>query len=179
MKKFFFYLFAALFIGSIMICCNRDDDETPGENPATGSAVLTAEHYGFDGAHSGKFSSATAGIVKTSAAGMTVITISGIRDGGRESINMVLYGDIEVNKIYALGSSSQNGIVIRKDYQNVTDQTLSYSTSNNGATMTGGGEVKITAVNGNKVEGTFYAVAYNTAGSEAYAEQGKFSGTVN
>jgi len=179
MRKLFFYLFAALFMTTILISCNRNDDDDNGGNNSGGSAALTAEQYGFDGGHSGKFSSTKAGIVKTSAAGMTIITISAIRDGGNESINMVLYGDVAANKTYVLGSGSQNGIVIRKDYQNVTDQTKSYSTDNNGTTLTGGGEVKITSVDGNKIEGTFYAIAFNNLKSEAYAEQGKFSGTVN
>lgn len=180
MKKLFFYLFAGLFMSSILFSCHRDgDDENNNANNAGSSATLTAENYGFDGSHAGKFSSTAAGIVRTSAAGMTIITISGIRDGGKESINMVLYGDVAANKTYTLGNGSQNGIVIRKDYQNVTDQAMSYSTDNNGTNMTGGGEVKITSVNGNKVEGTFYAVGYNNSGKEAYAEQGKFSGTIN
>lgn len=179
MKKLFFYLFAGLFITSVLISCNRNDDEITDENSSGGNATLIADNYGFDGAHLGKFSSTKAGIVRTSASGMTIITISAIRDGGNESINMVLYGDVAVNKTYALGSGSQNGIVIRKDYQNVTDQAKSYSTDNNGATLTGGGEVKITVVNGNNIEGTFYAIAFNNVKSEGYAEQGKFSGTIN
>lgn len=164
---------------SVLISCNRNNDENTDEPTAGASATLTAEQYGFDGAHSGKYTSTKAGIVRTSAAGMTIISISAIRDGGNESINMVLYGDVAVNKTYALGSGSQSGIIIRKDYQNVTDQSKSYSTDNNGANMTGGGEVKITSVNGNKIEGTFYAVGFNNAKSEAYAEQGKFSGMIN
>lgn len=178
MKKLFFYLLAGIFMTTVFISCNRNDDEETGGNSTGGSATLTAEQYGFDGAHSGKFSSTKAGIVKTSAAGMTILTISAIRDGGNESINMVLYGDVKV-QTYTLGSGSQNGIIIRKDYQNVTDQAKSYSTDNNGANLTGGGEVKITSVNGNKIEGTFYAIGFNNAKSEAYAEQGKFSGTIN
>lgn len=164
---------------TVLISCHRDDDENTTENSTGGSATLTAEHYGFDGGNAGKFSSTKAGIVKTSAAGMTILTISAIRDGGNESINMVLYGDVTAPKTYTLGSGSQNGIIMRKDYQNVTDMAKSYSTDNNGTSMTGGGEVKITSISGNKIEGTFTAICYNNARSEAYAEQGKFSGTIN
>ena len=178
MKKLFSYLLAGLFMTTVFISCHRNDDEDNSGNNSGGSATLTADNYGFDGGNAGKFSSTKAGRVKTSAAGMTILTISAIRDGGNESINMVLYGDVKV-QTYTLGNGSQNGIVIRKDYQNVTDQAKSYSTDNNGANLTGGGEVKITSVNGNKIEGTFYAIAFNNARSEAYAEQGKFSGTIN
>lgn len=179
MKKLFFYLFVGLTITTTLISCNRnDEDNSNSENITGASATVTAENYGFDGNRSGKFSSTKAGIVKTSVAGMTILTISAIRDGGNESINMVLYGDVKA-QTYSLGNGSQNGIVIRKDYQNITDQSKSYSTDNNGNNLTGGGEVKITSVNGNKIEGTFYAVGFNNAKSEAYAEQGKFSGTIN
>lgn len=180
MKKLFSYLLMALFMTSILVSCHRNDDEdnSGNNNNTAGSATLTAGNYGFDGGNSGKFSSTAAGIVKTSAAGTTILTISGIKDGGKESINMVLYGDVKV-QTYKLGSGSQSGIVIRKDYQNVTDQSMSYSTDNDSPTMTGGGEVKITSVNGNKIEGEFYAVCHNNSGKEAFAEQGKFSGTVN
>ncbi|WP_374440046.1 hypothetical protein [Epilithonimonas sp.] len=179
MKKLFFLLLAGLFSTVILFSCHRNDDDENIDNSTGNAATLTAEQYGFDGANAGKFSSTKAGIVRTSAAGVTIITISGIRDGGKESVNMVLYGDVAANKVYTLGNGSQNGIVFRKDYQNVTDQSMSYSTDNNGANMSGGGEVKITSVNGNKIEGTFYAVGYNNSKREAFAEQGKFSGTIN
>ncbi len=177
MKKLLFY-FVAAFI--TVISCNRNDDDNNDNGTNTGgSATLTAERYGFDGGSAGKFTSQKAGIVKTSAAGNTILTISAIRDGGNESINIVLYGDPASNKTYTLGNGSQNGIIMRKDYLNVSDQAKSYSTDNNGNNMTGGGEVKITSLNGNTIEGTFYAVGFNNAKSEAYAEQGKFSGKVN
>ena len=181
MKKLLFILFVGLFTTTILFSCHRNDGDDSGNNNNTGgSASLTAERYGFDGNSSaGKFSTTAAGIAKTSVSGMTIITISGIKDGGKESINIVLYGDVAVNKTYALGSGSQNGIVMRKDYQNVTDQSMSYSTDNNGTLMTGGGEVKITAVNGNQIEGTFVAICHNNSGKEAFAEQGKFTGTIN
>lgn len=175
MKKLLFYFIAA---SVTIVSCNRNDDDSTNGTESGGSATLTAERYGFDGASAGKFTSQKAGIVKTSAAG-TILTISAVRDGGNESINIVLYGEPATNKTYTLGNGSQNGIIIRKDYLNVSDQAKSYSTDNNGNNMTGGGEVKITALNGNTIEGTFYAVGFNNAKSEAYAEQGKFSGTVN
>ena len=178
MKKLFCYLFIGLLMTSLGLTSCTNDDNNNGNNTNGGSATITAENYGFDGSNAGKFSSTAAGIVKTSVAGMTILTISAIKDGGKESINMVLYGDVKV-QTYTLGSGSQNGIVIRKDYQNVTDQIMSYSTDNNGTTMNGGGEVKITSLSGNQIEGTFYAVGYNSTKKEAFAEQGKFKGTVN
>lgn len=179
MKKLFFYLFLGLLMTNVLlVSCNNNDNDGDNGTGTGASATLTAEQHGFDGAHAGKFSSTKAGIVKTTAAGMTIYTISGIRDDGKESISMVLYGDITAPKTFTLGNST-DGIVLRKNYQNVTDQSMSYSTDNDSPTMQGGGEVKITAVNGNKIEGTFYAVGFNNTGKEAYAEQGKFSGTVN
>ncbi len=166
-------------MSTIFISCKGIGDEDNGGNSNGNSATLTAEHYGFDGANSGKFSSTKAGIVKTTTAGVTILAISGIRDGGKESINIILYGDITAPKTFALGNGSSSGIIIRKDYQNVNDRDLSYSTDNDSPTMTGGGEVKIISVNGNQIEGTFYAVCHNNSSKEAYAEQGKFSGTIN
>lgn len=173
MKKL---LFALLATSLLFTACKKDDN---GSNPTGGGSTLAAQHYGFDGANAGAFNSTAAGIVKTSAAGITTLAISGIRNGGTESINIILYGDFSVPGTFAVGSGTGNGIVIRKDYQNVTDFSKSYSTDNDSPTMAGGGEVKITVVNGTHIEGTFYAVAHNSTGSEAYAEQGTFSGTVN
>ncbi len=178
MKKLFVYLFSGLLMTSVLLVSCRSNDDDNGGNNNGSSATLTAERYGFDGGTAGKFSSTAAGIAKTSAAGMTILTISGVRDGGRESINIVINDDLAV-KTYDLNSSTGNGMVIRKDYQNVTDQSMSYSTDNNGTSMTGGGEVKITSIDGNKIKGTFYAICFNNSGKEAYAEQGEFSGTVN
>ncbi len=180
MKKLFFNLFSGILITGILLISCSSDDNSGSDNPGGGSATLSASHYGFDGGNAGAFNSTQAGIAKTSAAGMTILTISGIRNGGTESINIVLYGDVTAPKTYTLGGGSTDGIVIRKDYQNVTDLSKSYSTDNDGTGgMTGGGEVRITSITGNQIEGTFYAICHNSSGQEAFAEQGTFSGTMN
>lgn len=178
MKKLFFSLFSGLLMTSVILTSCHDDDNGTPNNPSGGGATLTAERYGFDGGTIGKFTSTTAGFTKTTLAGITTFSIAAIRDGGQESINIVINEPLNV-QTYQLDSNTGNGMVIRKEYQNVTDLTKSYSTDNNGTSMTGGGQVKITSINGNKVEGEFYGICFNSTGKEAYAEQGKFSGTIN
>jgi hypothetical protein len=170
-------LLSTLLITALLFGCKKDS----GTKSSTGVAgTMTASAYGFDGGNSGKFTSSATGIVKVSSGGMTVITISGIRDGGKESISIVLLKDVTTTGGIKLGSAYTNGgISITKDYTKPTDQTQTYSTDNDAPNMTGGGEVVVTKIDGKTMEGTFSFVAHNSAGKEAYAEQGTFKGTIN
>jgi len=168
----------ALFTLVVLLASSCKKDST---GSATGVAgVMTADNYGFDGGSSGKYSSAATGIVQTTAGGFPTFTVSGIRDGGTESISIVLLKNITATGTIKIGPDLDNGgIIIRKDYQNVSDQTKSYSTDNSGGSTKGGGEIVITKLDGKIVEGTFYFVAFNSAGKEAFAENGAFKGTIN
>lgn len=163
-----------LFIGFTSACKKSKEDP----NGSGGLATVTASAYGFDGSSSlGKFSSTKAGITQTTLAGITTFTISAIKDGSKESITIILFKKAAVGKT-TIGSSLDNGgIELSKDYTKPADLELRYSTDNNGR-MQGGGEVNITKVDGNYVEGTFYAVAYNNSKKEAFAEQGTFKGNI-
>jgi hypothetical protein len=140
---------------------------------------MSAANYGFDGATGTAFSSTAAGIVSA----LNTFTISGIKDGGsKESISIVLWnvtatGTFDLDKDNAAG----NGATITKDYSNVTDKTIMYSTDNTeaGTQNIGGGKVVITSLTATDAEGTFYITAYNSAGKAAFAEQGKFKGKIN
>ncbi|GAB2683766.1 hypothetical protein GCM10027037_00950 [Mucilaginibacter koreensis] len=157
--------------------CKKDKDEDTSASATGAAATVTAGNYGFDGGSSGKFSSTKAGMTQVTAAGITTFSISAIKDGSNESISIVLLKKVAVGK-YALGPSQSNGgIIISKDYTKAADGTMNYSTDNSG-TMAGGGEVNITKVDGSSVEGTFYAIAYNSARKESFAEQGSFKGTI-
>ena len=166
-------LISALAIGG----CKKDKDN---DDAVGGSGTLTASSYGFDGSNSGKFSSTAAGIVKASAGGASVLTITGIKDGSKELITIVILKDVTTTGKIQFGSQYANGgITLSKDYTKPADLSLNYSTDNNGTTMAGGGEVNITKIDGNNIEGTFYAIAYNNNQKEAFAEQGAFKGTIN
>lgn len=165
----------------VLASCKKDNNtNTPATGGATGgSATVTAGNYGFDGAAGlGKFSSTKAGILQVTAGGLTTFSVVAIKDGSNESVSIVLLQKAAVGKV-AIGSSLSNGgIIISKDYTKPADLTLNYSTDRDGTNTRGGGEVNITKVDGNAVEGTFYAVAYNSAGKEAFVEQGTFKGTI-
>ena len=171
----------ALAITSLFASCGKDESTIPGTSGTGGDATLTAERYGFDGGTAASsFKATAAGITRTSLAGISQLSITGIRDGGKESVTIIVLKDITGTGKIQFGAGVDNGgIVIRKDYTNVADMDMSYSTDNNGASMKGGGEINITAYDGTNIEGTFYAVCYNASGKEAYAEQGAFKGKVH
>jgi len=155
--------------------CKKDNSNVTTTGAA---ATVTAGNYGFDGSASlGKFSSTKAGITQTTAAGITTFTISAIKDGSNESISLVLLKKAAVGKVQFGPTLANGGIIISKDYTKAGDGAVNYSTDNSG-TMAGGGEVNFTKVDGNSVEGTFYAVAYNNARKEAFVEQGTFKGSI-
>ena len=169
-------LLSSLLMSVLLFGCTKDQSVT-----TTGaSGTMSASSYGFDGTNSGKFTSSATGIVKVTAIGTTITTISGIRDGGKESISIVLFKDVTTTGGIKLGPAYTNGgISITKDYANANDRTIIYTTDNSTAANQGGGEVNITKVDGKNIEGTFYFTANNSAGKVAFAEQGTFKGTVN
>lgn len=171
----------ALAITSLFASCRKDESTIPGTSGTGGDAALTAERYGFDGGTAASsFKATAAGITRTSPAGISQLSITGIRDGGKESVTIIVLKDITGTGKVQFGPGVDNGgIVIRKDYTNVADMNMSYSTDNSGTSMKGGGEVNITSYDGTNIEGTFYAVCYNASGQEAYAEQGAFKGKVH
>jgi hypothetical protein len=173
MKKL---LITVLTLSALSIsACKKDKAD---ETATGGSATVTAGNYGFDGNSSlGKFSSTKAGITQVSAGGITTFSVTAIKDGSNESITIILLKPAALGKVQFGPSLSNGGIIISKDYTKAADGTLNYSTDNSGA-MQGGGEVNFTKVDGSNVEGTFYAVAYNNARKEAFAEQGTFKGTI-
>jgi hypothetical protein len=177
MKK---YLFALLIIGpTIFSSCKKNEKEI--ETGSTGgTATLTADRYGVDGGTSAKFSATKAGITQTTVGGVSTFAISAIKDGSNESINIIVLKKITaVGKItFAYNDASNGGITFSKDYTKPADGTLNYKTDAFNATTKGGGELNITKIEGNAVEGTFYFVAINSAGKEAWAENGSFKGTI-
>ncbi|RZK52800.1 MAG: hypothetical protein EOO91_18740 [Pedobacter sp.] len=177
MKK---YLFALLIIGPMMLSsCKKNEKEVEPESTG-GSATLTADRYGVDGGSSTKFSSTKAGITQTTVAGLSTFTISAIKDGSNETINIIVLKKVTtVGKItFAYNDSSNGGITFSKDYTKPADGTLNYKTDAFNSTTKGGGELNITKIDGNSIEGTFYFIAINSAGKEAWAENGSFKGTI-
>ncbi len=175
--KNIFILFLATFLGAT--ACKKDNaTDTP--TASGGAATVTAGNYGFDGSVSlGRFSSTKAGIAQVSLNGVSTFSISAIRDGGNESISIIVLRKITATGKISFGPSLSNGgITISKDYTKPADLTLVYSTDRSTNLKSGGGELNITKLDGNSVEGTFYAVAYNSAGKEAFVEQGTFKGTI-
>lgn len=176
MKKPFQIFNLFLVIAIAFTACKKDSTVTP--TTGVGSTV-SASGYGFDGGNSGKFTSTKAGITQTTVGGVSTFTISAIKDGSNETINLVALQKITTTGKITFGPSLSNGgIIISKDYTKPSDQTLNYSTDNSAGTAKGGGEINVTKISGNSIEGTFYAVAYNSTGKQAFVEQGTFSGTI-
>lgn len=174
MKKL---MIASLLLIMGFTSCKKDDDKEP--EIAAGAATVSANLYGFDGGNSGKFSSTKAGITQVTAGGVTTFTVTAIKDNSNESITLILLKKITATGKISFGSALANGgMIISKDYTKASDLSLNYSSDRNSKTMTGGGEVVITKLDGDKVEGTFYGVCFNNAEKEAFVEQGSFSGTI-
>lgn len=171
-----FLSIAFVVSGLLLGGCKKDKND----DTVAGSGTVTAERYGVDGGAVSKFTSSKAGITQTTVGGITTFTITAIKDGSNESITAVILHKITapetVDLIY--NNREGSGIIFSKDYTKPSDATLNYKTTNTSSTMKGGGELKITKLDGDKVEGTFYFVAINSAGKEAWAEQGSFSGTI-
>lgn len=163
----------ALLIAVTGISCKKDD-ATPGGG--SGSATVTASLYGYDGTGGAAFKSTAAGIVKLG----TIFTLTAIKDGTNESITIILPNVTGTGKYDLLeGNASGNGAIMSKDYTKPSDGALNYKTDAvTTASMRGGGEVNITSLTATSAEGTFYIVAHNASGKEAFVENGTFKGTV-
>lgn len=170
-------IIAFVVSGLLLGGCKKDKNN---DDVSGGSGTVTAENYGVDGGAASKFTSSKAGITQTTVGGISTFTITAIKDGSNECITAVVLhkitGTETINLIY--NNAEGSGITFSKDYTKPADAALNYKTTNTSSTMKGGGELKITKLDGDKVEGTFYFVAINNAGKEAWAEQGKFSGTI-
>lgn len=176
MKKI---LFSQLVLAMLIItACKKNKSDQP--ETTSGNATLTAGNYGFDGTASlGKFSSTKVGITQITVNGLTTFTLSAIKDGSNESISIVLLQKITATgKITLTYNGATGGIVLSKDYTKPGDLSLNYSTERFSTTGKGGGEINITKLDGNTIEGTFYAIAYNNTGKESFVEQGAFSGKI-
>ncbi|MET3977563.1 ribosomal protein L33 [Mucilaginibacter sp. UYP25] len=174
MKKLRHALILTMLIAVNAVSCKKDDGGT--NNNAGGSATVTASNYGFDGTAGASFKSTKAGIVQVG----NLWTLSAIKDGSNESVSIVL-GNVTSTGTYKLDQDNNdgNGAIMLKDFNSPTG-VGSYSTdlpATGG--MKGGGEVIITKLTSTEAEGTFYIVAHNSAGKDAFVEQGKFSGTLN
>jgi hypothetical protein len=173
-------LYIILALAATLGACKKDDTTTP-TTTGGGSATVTAGNYGFDGSASlGKFNSTKAGITQTTVAGITTFTVSAIKDGSNEAITIIVLQKVSATGKITFGPSLSNGgITITKDYTKPADRAVNYNTDQNATNGTkGGGEINITKISGNSVEGTFYAVAHNSTGAEAFVEQGTFTGTI-
>lgn len=179
MKKLIKPLYFFLAVAATLGACKKDEIKATGTTSGT-SAKVSASLYGFDGGNSGKFTSTKASITQVTAGGLSTFTVSAIRDGGNEIISIVALKKITATGKIAFGPSITNGLItISKDYTKLSDLSASYTTDkSNPNGVKGGGELNVTKLDGNTIEGTFYAIAYNSAGKEAFVEQGTFSGTI-
>ncbi|MFD0763455.1 hypothetical protein ACFQZI_01230 [Mucilaginibacter lutimaris] len=174
MKKIKGAFIITMLIAVAAVSCKKDDAKT--DNNTGGAATVSASNYGFDGTAGASFKSTKAGIVQVG----NLWTLSAIKDGSNESISIVL-GNVTATGTYKLdqGNNDGNGAIMLKDFKSATGEGA-YSTdlpATGG--MTGGGEVKITKLTATETEGTFYIVAHNSAGKEAFVEQGTFKGALN
>ena len=165
---------------AVLSACKKD--KTDPDNATGGNATVTASNYGFDNGSSGKFSSTTAGIAQTNlpaVAGIdpSTFSITAIKDGTKESLSIIVFKKVTATGVIKFGAklNGNGGATLTKDYTKPSDKELNYSTDN----ATGGGELNITKIDGKNVEGTFYFVAFNSTGKQAFAEQGTFKGVIN
>lgn len=175
MKKLKGAILLAMLIATAGISSCKKDGTT---NPSgSGAATVKANNFGFDGTGAAAFSSTAAGIVKVG----NILTITAVKDGTTQSITIVLNNVTGTGTFDLLQDNAQgNGAIISKDYTKPGDGTLNYSTGlASSASVKGGGEVKITSLTSTTAEGTFYIVGHNSAGKDAFAEQGTFTGKVN
>ncbi|MBB5397080.1 MULTISPECIES: hypothetical protein [unclassified Mucilaginibacter] len=172
MKKLKHAFILTMLIAVTAVSCKKDDDV----KASTGSVTVTAANYGFDGVNGSNFKSTKAAIVQVG----NLWTLTAIRDGGNESITIVL-GNVTAAGTFDLDEDNTdgNGAVLLKDYTKTADPLLNYSTGYSATGgMKGGGQVKITKLTDTEAEGEFYIVAHTQAGKEAFVEQGKFTGKV-
>jgi len=163
-----------MLIAVTAVSCKKDDaapDITGG-----GSATVTATNYGFDGTGGAEFKSTAAGIVKVG----NIFTLTAVKDGGNQSVTIILPNVTATGKYDLLeGNADGNGAIISKDYKSPADGALNYTTDAVvAAGARGGGEVNITKLTATEAEGTFYLVAHNSAGKEAFVEGGTFKGSL-
>ncbi len=173
MKKIKGAILLAMVVAVTGISSCKKDSNTTG---ASGKATVEASLYGFDGTGGTTFKSTAAGIVQVG----TLWTLTAVKDGSNESITIVLPNVTGTGTFDLLQDNANgNGAIMAKDYTKPADGALNYSTdlpATGG--MKGGGEVKITALTSTSAEGTFYIVAHNSAGKDAFVENGTFKGTL-
>jgi hypothetical protein len=175
MKKIKGAIILLTLIAATAVSCKKDDDNNV-DNPTGGSATVTASNYGFDGTGGAEFKSTAAGMVKVG----TIFTLTAIKDGTNQSITIILPKVGATGKYDLLeGNADGNGAIMSKDYKSPADGTLNYTTDAVvAAGMRGGGEVNFTKLTATEAEGTFYIIAHNSAGKEAFVESGKFTGKI-
>lgn len=163
---------AILFVSFIAVAatsCKKDKKEPEGK---AGAATVTASLLGF-GSSSAKFESNAAAIVKIGP----IFNVTAIKNNSIESININLLGVTGTGE-YDLdeGNSSGNVAYLFKDFKKTTE---GYSTQlSSSSSVIGGGKVNITKLTDTEAEGTFYIIAHNDAGEDAWVENGKFSGKI-
>jgi len=175
MKKILLITFVVS--GLLLGGCKKDKSN---DDVSGGSGTVTVERLGIGSGSYSKFSSTAAGITQVTVEGVTVFTISAIKDGSKESITAVINQKITAPTTIDLSYNNANGsgIIYSKDYTKPADGALNYKTTNFGAYGKGGGRLVITKLDGDKVEGNFSFTAWNDAGESAWAEAGSFSGTI-
>ncbi|RCH55523.1 hypothetical protein DJ568_06420 [Mucilaginibacter hurinus] len=162
-------LLIVLIVAVSATSCKKDKDTKTSNGQF---ATVTAKRFAFGSGAVAEFKSTAAVVAKAGP----IFTMTAVRDGLKESITIALYGATGTGT-YSLNkdNSTGNGAVMYKDFQNTTNKKLIYTT---GEKNSGGGQVKITKLTDTEIEGTFFIVAHNEDGEEAFVEQGEFSGKI-
>ncbi|RFZ92130.1 hypothetical protein D0C36_11850 [Mucilaginibacter conchicola] len=176
MKKIKGALFITMLIAVSAISCKKDKS---GVDNGTAAATVTAGNYGFDGGSKGEFKASTAVLANLNG----IFTMTAVKQSTSEQITIALYNINGIGK-YSLDPNNNTNVgsaaIISKDFNKAGDAALNYSTGEDGPRgAIGGGEVNITKLTSTEVEGTFYIIAYNNSGQEAFVENGKFSGKLS
>ena len=167
------FLFLLVTCSVVFNACSKEEENAILNNA---NANITVGLVGFDNTSGVAFKSSKAEIIRTG----TTLVIKGTEDGGARYLsitlkNVLAIGRFDINK----GNTNGNFATLGKDATKSNDAALNYTTDAvSGTGNIGGGGIIITKFTPTEIEATFFIIGYNNNKMEAFAENGKFSGTI-
>ena len=167
------YLFLLVSCSIVFNACSKEEEAAILNNA---NANITVGLVGFDNTSGVAFKSSKAEIIRTG----TTLVIKGTEDGGTRYLSITLKNVLAIGRFdISKGNTNGNFATISKDASKPTDGTLNYTSDAVSATgNVGGGSIIINKFTSTEIEATFFIIGYNSSKMEAYAENGKFSGTI-
>ena len=169
MKKFKTILLAVTILTTVCSACKKSE-EVPANSSST---VVVTGSLGFDNLNGFPFKSSNAKVTKSG----TTYTLVAVEDGSKRGISIVLNNVTAIGSFtLSKGNTANNTATLSKDNTS-SDAVINYKTDGNSASnKVGGGSVDITKLSDTEIEARFFIVGYNSAKSEAFVENGSFTG---